>query len=588
MKKAFLLAVLTSLLLLTGFLFFAPVSAKTAGRLPAAGLQLPTTLTGAVVDAKGPVSGAEVQVKGTPNKTTTAKDGSFKLKGIDWTKPVTLVASAPNYFVGWIILDPTSPEWKGLPEIKITLKPVYTTDNYQYNWFSFDGVKGSASCGLCHREYKEYLADAHSQSAQNPRFLSIYTGRNVQGQDGQRTVYGSNGKALPPDPSRPDYGPGYKLDEPMRNGNCATCHTPLAGKIANEKNCGWSGCHTNLTSERATTKIMDPGVSPLNLTGDAGEGVTCDFCHKVSGVVLDPRTKLPLADMPGILSMKLSRPSGDSQIFYGTFGDVTRRVSVSPIQSKSEFCAPCHYGVFGGIVGSGQVSGGVLVYNSYGEWLDSPYSNPKTGKTCQDCHMQVLDTAVSVFPEKGGTPRDYVPFHDHAMPGASDEKLLQNAVTMKSRTSRAGDKLQLEVSITNDQTGHHVPTDAPMREMILVVEAVDAAGKPLAFGQGPALPEWAGNYAGQPGKVFAKVLRDEWTGEFPTAAYWRPVTIVQDTRIAAKATDTTRYTFNLPAGQAARVNVRLIFRRANQELMQQKGWTDPDILMEADTIRVEK
>ena len=44
-------------------------------------------------------------------------------------------------------------------------------------------------------------------------------------------------------------------------------------------------------------------------------------------------------------------------------------------------------GVFGGVVGAGHVTGGVEIDNSYGEWLDSPYSDPKTGQTCQDCHM---------------------------------------------------------------------------------------------------------------------------------------------------------------------------------------------------------
>ncbi len=288
------------------------------------------------------------------------------------------------------------------------MKALPATDNYEYPWFSFEGVSGSASCELCHRENAEWNADAHSQAAKNPRFLTMYQGTNTKGQVGQRTAYGNKGAALAPDPSKPYYGPGYKLDEPTRNGNCATCHTPMAAKISNEKNCGWSGCHTNLTSERATRKTMDPGVSPLDLTGDAAEGINCDFCHKIGGVILDPQTKLPLADMPGILSMRLYRPQEGDQVFFGSFGDVSRRVSYSPLQEKSEFCAPCHYGVFGGVVGSGQVSGGTLIYNSYGEWLDSPYSNPQTGKTCQDCHMPVLDTKVSVFPEKGGLERDYV------------------------------------------------------------------------------------------------------------------------------------------------------------------------------------
>jgi hypothetical protein len=333
---------------------------------------------------------------------------------------------------------------------------------------------------------------------------------------------------------------------------------------------------------------MDPGVSPLHLTGDAAEGITCDFCHKVGSVTLDSHTNLPYADMPGILSMRLYRPEEGNQVFFGTFGDVARRVSYSPLESKSEFCAPCHYGVFGGVVGTQQVSGGVVIYNSYGEWLESPYSNPETGKTCQDCHMKVLDTKVSVFKEMGGIEREYVDLHEHYMPGAADEEFLKNAVTMESTAKRVGDKVEVKVDVTNDKTGHHVPTDAPIRQMILVVQAFDAAGKPLSLQQGPVLPDYAGNYAKQPGKSFAKILKDEWTGEAPTGAYWRPVTILEDTRLAAMATDTTSYSFKLPAGQAAQVKVKLIFRRAFQELAEQKGWNDPDIVMAESTIQVGK
>jgi predicted secreted hydrolase len=52
------------------------------------------------------------------------------------------------------------------------------------------------------------------------------------------------------------------------------------------------------------------------------------------------------------------------------------------------------------------------------------------------------------------------------------------------------------------------------------------------------------------------------------------------------ATDATRYVFDLPAGQAAQVKVRLIFRRAFQALAELKGWTDPDILMAEAMIQV--
>ena len=130
-------------------------------------------------------------------------------------------------------------------------------------------------------------------------------------------------------------------------------------------------------------------------------------------------------------------------------------------------------------------------------------------------------------------------------------KFLQNSVTMTTTARSEDGQVVVDVSITNDKTGHHVPTDAPQRHMILVVEAKDAQGRPMALQSGPTLPDWAGNYAGQPGQTYAKVLQDEWTGEAPTAAYWRPVKIVADTRIPAFGTDRSQYTFDLPAGAAA-------------------------------------
>jgi len=548
---------------------------------------LPNEVSGVVKNSQGPVAGALVQIQGTANQTKTGVDGTFRLRGLSGTTPVNITAWAEGHYVGWVLVNPSAPDWKGGDHLVITLKPLPEKDNANYPWFSFQGVKGSASCGLCHREYVEWQADAHSQAAQNQRFLSIYTGSDVNGRQGQPTRLGIDGKAQAPDPSQPYYGPGFRLDYPNRAGNCATCHTPVASKVPNNQNCGWSGCHTDLTIERSRG-VISPATLPIGLSGDGLEGITCDFCHKIGDVTLDAETGLPKPDMPGILSYRLYRPEEGEQVFFGTLVDVNRRVSYLPLESKSEFCAPCHYGVFGGVVGVGQVSGGTVVYNSYGEWLDSPYSDPKTGKTCQDCHMPVKDVNYTVFPEQGGIQRDYVPFHDHTMPGASDEQLLQNSVTLKSQARRAGEKLQVEVKITNDLTGHHVPTDAPMRQMILVVEALDENNQPLKLVSGEVNPAWAGNYAGQPGKTFMKVLRDDWTGETPTAAYWRPVTLVEDTRLPAMATDAQTFTFQLPAGKAAQVRVRVIFRRTFQKLAEEKGFTDPDILMEEASISVEK
>jgi len=548
---------------------------------------LPPVVSGIVQDANGPLAGAIVQAQGMAQQTRTGQDGSFRVSGLSGIQPVNITAWFEGYYVGWTQVNPSAPDWKGPDKLTITLKPIPETDNIQYPWFSFEGVKGSASCGICHREYAEWKADAHSNAAQNIRFISIYKGTNAAGQESQPIRWGDQGKALPPDPSQPYYGPGFLLDTPNRSGNCAACHTPVASKVSNQTNCGWSGCHTDLTIERSRG-VITPNTMPIGLSGDGAEGVTCDFCHKVGEVILDPHTHLPKPDMPGILSMRLYRPEEGQQIFFGTLVDVTRRVSYSPLESQSEFCAPCHYGVFGGVVGVGKVTGGTVIYNSYGEWLDSPYSNPTTGKTCQECHMPVKDVNYYVFPEQGGLTRDYAELHDHYMPGAADKTLLQNTVTMKSSAARVGNQLQVQVSITNDQAGHHVPTDAPMRQMILVVEATGADGEPLALKEGLLNPGWAGNFAGAPGKTYMKVLRDDWTGETPTAAYWRPITVIEDTRLAALATDVQQFKFQLPPGTGATVRVRLIFRRTFQQLAQQKGWTDPDILMEESTITISK
>jgi len=537
----------------------------------------PDVVAGIVRDAEGPVAGATVRVQLTENKTITAADGSFTLSHLAAGVPVSITAWAEGYYIGGTSATP------GLEPVIITLKPYYTTDNLDYEWFSFQGVEGSASCAPCHTAYPEWRADAHSQSAVNPRFLTMYEGTDVHGNQSPLTRY-TDGVPQPPDPTQPYYGPGYRIDYPDRAGNCAACHTPLASSLDPGNTCGWSGCHTEWTAW-ASEEVPD-GVYPTDLTGNAADGVGCDFCHKIGDVILNPDTGLPWPARPGISSMRLYRPDEGQQLFFGTFDDVTRRVTYLPLQEESAFCAPCHYGVFGGVAGQYDVAGGVVIYNSYGEWLESPYSDPETGQTCQDCHMPTVDYDYFVYPAMGGLHRDPDRIHNHYMAGASDEELLQNSVTMTTTARLKEQEVLVEVSITNDKTGHHVPTGVPLRHLILAVRATDADGNRLPLRDGPVLPDWTGDYAGQPGKYYAKIVKDEWTGESPTGAYWRDISLVEDTRLAAFATDVSRYTFVAPAEGSVTVEARLIFRRAFQQLMEWKGWDDPDIVMEEETIVV--
>ncbi len=514
-------------------------------------------IAGAVLDADGPLAGATVRVRATENKTLTAADGSFVLRGLSASVPVSVTAWAEGYYVGWVSAAP------GPEPVAITLKPYYTTDNPDYTWFSMEGMEGSKSCGHCMPAYPEWLDDAHSQSAVNPRFLTMYNGSDVHGNASPLTRYGYSrdyGRfPLRPDPGQPYYGPGYKLDFPETAGNCAACHVPAAA------------------AKPGGAYAADPN----QLSGIQVEGVFCEFCHKIGDVTLDPATGLPYPNMPGVLSLRLHRPDEGQQLFFGQFDDVTRRVSYLPLIEESAYCAPCHFGVFWDTV----------VYNSYGEWLASPYSDPETGQTCQNCHMLPVDYDYFVYPEKGGLTRDPRRILSHYMPGAADEVLLQNAVTLTATARLQGSSVIVQVEIVNDKTGHHVPTDSPLRHLILLVQATDADGQALAQIDGPTLPDWCGvgdagrgYYAALPGKAFAKVLEELWTEISPSGAYWNPTRVLSDNRIAALAADRSVYTFAAPPGGPASVEVTLLFRRAFIALMDQKGWDVPDVVMARQSI----
>jgi hypothetical protein len=156
---------------------------------------------------------------------------------------------------------------------------------------------------------------------------------------------------------------------------------------------------------------------------------------------------------------------------------------------------------------------------------------------------------------------------------------------MSVSASRAGDEITVTVTIVNDQTGHHVPTDSPLRQMILLVSAQDGQGQALPLREGPTVPDWGGvgdpargYYAGLPGKGFAKILMELWTEVTPTGAYWNPTRVVSDNRIPAFGSDASTFVFAAPADGPASIEVTLIFRRAFIELMDQKGWDAPDIV----------
>ena len=151
--------------------------------------------------------------------------------------------------------------------------------------------------------------------------------------------------------------------------------------------------------------------------------------------------------------------------------------------------------------------------------------------------------------------------------------MLRACLRASVECRRQADGVRATVRLWTEGAGHRVPTGFIDRHLILVVEAEDAAGKPVAVRAGPRLPSAAGkDLEGRPGKLYAKLVRD-FDGRSP-APFWRADPDAVDTRLEPGRTDETAFDFPL---QAARVEVRVLYRRFWEEVSRSKGWPDPDV-----------
>ena len=544
-----------------------------------AGQRPPAVISGVVLGVDGePLPGARVRLKATRHATLTDEQGRFRLDGLPPSPTHRITAWADGYYVAGA--DVTRRD-----QLELRLAPLPGEDHPDYAWLlpeierdaeedrrlqtrldraaarSFEHAflpladSLELGCRDCHGRtiVDQWAASAHARGVDNPLFRTMYLGTDVQGRASPPTrkratrEYGE--LHLPPDPDQPWYGPGYRLDFPGAPGNCAVCHLPGAALDA-----------------------------PYETASDAVDGVDargshCDFCHKTRDVKLDPDTGRPAPNLPGVLSLVVERPPEHEQVFFGPYDDVdVGPDTFAPAMQQSRICAPCHDGVFWG----------TQVYGSYPEWLASSYADE--GVTCQDCHMRPDGETSNFAPGRGGLEREPSTVASHFFPGAADADFIRDALHLEWEAVRGEAGLEVRVRVANDGAGHHVPTGSPMRQLLLLVEA-SSSGEPLELLRGPTLPTWVGDgegdgdWAGLPGKAFAKVLQDRWSGRMPAMSYWNPMSLASDTRLAAGAADDTLLIFEAGPEQPARVRLRLVYRRALRELSEQKGWDVPDLVL---------
>ncbi len=516
---------------------------------------------GLVVDGQGPVSGAVVRLRATENATVSDESGRFALQVAGFPLHRTVTAWKEGYYIGGADLT-------GYPaEVVISLRPHTGTDHPGTDWLPSDADPAvELACGNCHQElHAEWRADAHSQAATKPLVQAIYNGTDQHGRSG--------------------VGLGFLLDMPEETGNCAACHAPAAPDLN-------------------------------SLEGEAANGVFCQFCHSVIAA------QQPYAETTaGINAISLLRPPPDEHLFIGPYDDVTGRDTFSPVQKSSQQCAACHSGGWWG----------VAAYSSFDEWQASAYA--AAGVQCQDCHMPALGAAddasirlvSACAPEQRSStfvksrtsetlcivqsciachltgktadrdpttaiplipPRNPATVASHRMLGASDADFLASAVTLVLTATQGADGVLAEVAISNRGAGHSIPTDGWMRNLILLVTASDAAGNPLDYLGPESVPDWAGigsaaeaNYAGLPGKGFARLLED-WEGEAPSPPWRNGIRVRSDNRIGAGESDQSLYLFALPAhDRPVQVSARLIHRRIFKTWADAKGFDPVDTPM---------
>jgi len=495
------------------------------------------TVTGVVRNAATmlPIENAVVALQTTATKTTTAADGSFSFSLSGGTYVTVVGASEGYYSASRTATAPAS-------NIEILLDPVAIGTNAAYAFTE------PSTCGICHPNQKnEWDNSAMANAGVNTWVHDIY--------DGNGTPGGMGGFVYTRDSA-------YAGSSP--DSECAACHQPESWIAA-----GYSG------------RMEGPDDAGYPSTASA-HGISCETCHKIANVDIQK------IDFPGIFpgAVTFNLPDSGTQVQYGGLADVdfsspgTMEPSYQP-QLEAEVCGACHQEK--NDINEDHTFVGITSEPTYTEWAESPYGMENSGmyQSCIDCHMP--PTGETQFCTVSSLDRDPSAIRSHAIEGTT-ATYLDNAVELSMQTQLVGNQLQVDVTIDNSLTGHHVPTGVTVRNMILLVEAwqdgQDPLVNPLVHTSAQTIHDLGGigdpaqgYYAGLPGKFYAKVNHDI-SLQGPT--FFTDATgIIFDNRIPALGSDATNYTFAVPSGSGIiHVRARVIYRRAFRFLVDAKGWTE--------------
>lgn len=251
---------------------------------------------------------------------------------------------------------------------------------------------------------------------------------------------------------------------------CASCHTPLSEQLPFLESGGSYRDNPDFDAKLQQS------------------GLICAGCHVRQHQRFGPPRRAELPPIPL-----------DTKLPHGGF-------TVSPAYEDSAFCSPCHQ-----FAPTDFALNGKLLQNTHEEWRESRYA--KEGIHCQNCHM---------------------PDRRHLWRGIHDPEMVKQAITVSlspgAASYVAGDKLSLDIVITNSGAGHYFPTYVTPK-VFVQAHLLDQQGSMLS------------DTAQQ-----APIGRDV-TLDLSTETY--------DTRIAPDASRTISYVQDIPPG-ATTLRVRIV------------------------------
>jgi hypothetical protein len=237
------------------------------------------------------------------------------------------------------------------------------------------------------------------------------------------------------------------------------------------------------------------------------EGVSCSFCHSISSVKQGNIDTYYDLDTSGVIYGP-----------YETKGYAGHEVQYSPLFLKSELCAGCHEYVN---------DSGVGILETFKEWKASPY--PEQEVYCQNCHMPIMPE-LSVA-DNFEDVNYYVTAHEFK--GGHSNINLSYAANLETSVEKEDNHLNVEVRITNAESGHKLPTGIPSRKLVLKVILRS---------------EYDSAEVGAVRKVYRKVLTDKYGTiiEKVPDMFLSATDIYSDNRIKPKETRIENFTFEIP------------------------------------------